>query len=112
MEAVLAEIRRVAVIGSSLSFVLPSSFARLLGVTPETAFYVYLDGGSIVYSPDPPEGKRYAVVKARVQARFREHRYYVLTIPRPYAQHIGIDKGDAVNIKLEEGKIILNRYPR
>jgi len=107
MGIVLADIKKVARIGRSLSFILPSSFAKLLGVSSSTLFYVSCGDGCVTYSLEPPEGRHYFAVKARVQARFGSHEYYVLTIPRRCAEGIGVSEGDEVLVRLEGGRILL-----
>ena len=106
------ELKKVLRIGKSLSFILPSVISRSLSVNPSTRFYVFMDGDSIVYSLEPPEGTIYAVVKARLQSRTRGHEYYVLTIPHTYAKVLGINVGDKVVVELDEtGKrVILRKY--
>jgi len=106
------ELKKVLRIGKSLSFMLPSQISRFLGVKPTTTFYVFMDGDTIVYSLEPPEGVVFVKVKARIQSRSGGHRYYALTIPYTYAKVLGINVGDKVVVELDEPRkrITLRKY--
>ena len=109
MGIVLVCVKKVVRIGRSLSFILPSSFARHLSVSSSTFFYVFCSNEGIVYSLEPPEDMDYLSVKSRVQARVKGHEYYVLTIPHAYASRLGISEGDEILVKLEGRRIVLNQ---
>jgi len=98
MGIVLVCVKKVVRIGRSLSFILPSSFARFLGVSSSTLFYVSCGDGCVKYSLDPGDGHRF-VVKARVQARFGSHEYYAITIPRRCAESMGVSEGSSILLK-------------
>jgi len=108
--SVVEVLKRVSRIGKSLSIILPSSMARSLGIESSTVLYAYAEGGRIVYSLNPPDKPvPFIVVKPRVQSRYRNIRYYALTIPSLLAKELGIREGDSVSIRCGEGRIYVSK---
>jgi len=95
--------RKILKVGKSLCFTIPSA------VFPPDVFYAYLSGEAIVYSSEPPSETLFLTVKPRVQARFRNRTYYVLTVPAEYARALGITKGMHVHVEVSDGKLVLRK---
>ena len=107
--AVIEVTKRVRVVGTSLSFELPASMARAMGVESYTTVYVCVSGGELLYSPEYPEAGECDVtphrLKPRVIARHGERKYFVLTVPSRLARVLGISEGDEVVLRLDGRKL-------
>ena len=107
--AVIEVAKRVRVIGTSLSFILPASMARALGVDGFSMLYVCVSGGELLYAAEPPRpGECDATprrLRPRVIARHGGRRYFVLTVPSRLARILGIAKGDTVALRLEGSRL-------
>lgn len=52
-----------------------------------------------------------AQVIIQVVSRGKSSPQYTITIPRAIAQAMGFQKGEAVDLRIEDGKLILQRQP-
>jgi len=95
MPSVLRRVRRV---GSSYTVFIPVMFSEVLDLDGLSFMYAFLDGNRVVYSEGFREGAR--KVKLRAQARYRDRVYYAITIPKAFAERLGIGEGDVVALEL------------
>jgi len=89
-------LRRVRKVGSSYTVFIPVMFSEALDGL--SFMYAYLDGNRVVYSEGFREGAR--KVKLRAQARYKDRVYYAITIPKAFAERLGIVEGDVVALEL------------
>ena len=106
MYVYFATTKRLTRIGGSLSFIVPSNITRLLHITGNTVFYVYVEKDRIVYALNPP-GVKARKIKPRAQARFSSNTYYVLTVPKEYSIILGLSEGSLVVLKCYDRMLVL-----
>ncbi|RLE83326.1 MAG: hypothetical protein DRJ67_12420 [Thermoprotei archaeon] len=100
---ILAHRCRVRRIGGSLSVYVPVFMAEIIR-RRHGEFYAYVEDGGITYSPRPPRA-RHKRVKLRVQARYKDRKYYVLTVPATLATELGLADGSTVALYYDGEKI-------
>ena len=95
--------KRVFTLGGMLAVRIPKEIATQAGVTPGMVTYAILNGKWIEYSRERSNDSR------PIMYRRKDLGLPFLSIPRPYAQALGIAVGDIVDFKLRIGRIMIGK---
>ena len=97
--------KRVFTLGGMLAVRIPKEIATQAGVTPGMVTYAILNGKWIEYSRYQPND----FASRPITYRRKDMGLPFLSIPRPYAQALGIVLGDIVDIKLRMGRVMIGK---